>query len=199
MSEAISQSARAAAGITAAILVVAYVMHYYAKGTKRQGLYLTHWNYVGVTALLAAIAMTACTPGRVLQGAVTVSILSLFVIAARLLFLRVAMDSPTDTAWDVHTHVIVPVLPLVVVVMVAAVVRPPLGTLAAPIGAAVVTMLSWLAINAYAQHTHAKKKWVYGKAANPRLQSGRKQLLLSTVLVVACAVSVTALSQTHRA
>ena len=189
---------RICAGVAACLLAVIYLSRSHSTPEKGVGkaLYLTHWNYIGVTTLL--IVATCCRTSTTMTAAAVASVVSLFVVSARLLFLRVQSDRIEDMAWDVHTHIFVPFVPLVVLACSAGVLCPTPASICFPACAALGVMTVWAAVNAYAQHVHPEKKWVYGKAANPRTTEGRKQMLYSLGLAGVCVASTVAVSQCHR-
>ena len=178
------------------LLTAIYVARSYTSGEGRQALYLTHWNYAAVTILLAC--STYCKTKTVAQAAAATAAVSLFVIAARLMFLRVVADDSREVAWDVHTHILVPCLPLVALVLAAGFTKPTPRDMATPMYGATAALVCWTAVNVYAQHVHVHKRWVYGQAANPRTRSGRIQLLLSIVLALMCLGTSMGLSQVNR-
>lgn len=187
--------ARICSGIAACLLVVIYLSRSDGRGVAK-ALFLTHWNYVGVIAVL--ITATWCRTSTTMAAATVASVVSLFVVCARLLFLRVKADKIQDMAWDVHTHIVVPFVPLVVLACSAGLVCPSPSAVLVPACAAIGVMAVWAAVNVYAQHVHPEKKWVYGKAANPRTAEGRKQMLYSLGLAGVCVASTVAVSQCHR-
>ena len=192
----LGSTARLLSGTAAATLLLAYATHYKREGKITNALFLTHWNYVGVTVVLTMA--TFCSGSAVLAAAAAASVVSLFVVAARLLFLRVKSTRFQAMAWDVHTHIAVPFIPLALVAYLSASQCPNMSLACTSAGAAFAVMLVWAGINIYAQRVHPDKKWVYGDAANPRTAAGRKHILYSLGLTGACAGIVVAVSQCHR-
>lgn len=149
-------------------------------------LYLTHWNYVLVCAgLLSAGVLPAATWRLVMTG---LTVVSLFVLVARLAFLKFPR-SPTayKTAWDVLTHVVVPLLPVAVLALSKRDPCTPSTLVWTAAFAGVFVLLAWMGVNVAAQAACPRRTWVYGAAANPQTEDGRKQMVAATGLGIVCA------------
>lgn len=159
-------------------------------GVSRRLLYLTHWNYLLVCALLCAFPFVSRHARA--DGAVVVCVVSLFVLLARLLFLRGERDvSSYARGWDGLTHVLVPLIPAVLLLACGPPGRVPWVALCLGVG----VLELWILVNVAAQAAHPRKKWVYGRAANPLLQQGRFQLLAAFALVLLCGALALLLSK----
>lgn len=157
---------------------------------QRRFLYLTHWNYLLITGFL--LVFPVLTVHVRLSACAAVTTIALFVLIARLAFLKEDSLSLYDTSWDVLTHIIVPLVP-VAVMLFASEPFPTDRLTPCMVGVGILEM--WMAVNFAVQSTREDKKWVYGTAANPRTQTGRYQLLAAIALVVVCTVITMQLSR----
>ena len=176
--------------VAAALLAVVYGIDVYRRrGCRRESdraLYLTHWNYGLVTALILAYAWLPDASWRS-GAAAAVAVVSLVVMVARLAFLTPPASGDTYLIfWDAWTHLVVPLLPIALLCLA----RHSTQSHLVPALIGVGVLEAWIIINAVVQQLKPCKRWVYGKAANPRLQSGRLQLIGALALAGVCAAAV---------
>lgn len=157
---------------------------------QRRFLFLTHWNYLLITGFI--LLYPVLTAHFRLNACATVTTIALFVLIARLAFLKESTKSLYDTSWDVLTHVIVPLLPLAVLLFAS---EPFPSDRWMPCIVAVGILELWIVVNVTVQAVRQDKMWVYGRAANPRTQTGRYQLLAAIALVVVCTIITVQLSR----
>lgn len=172
--------------VLGATLVLAYAVDVWWRWRDTQKVpihrlqYLTHWNYALVTGLL--LASPFLTPGVRLGAAVAVSTVSLFVILARLVFLKGETKTSYHVAWDALTHVVVPLIPVIVLVFTKH--SPVTQFFPAMLGFGVLEL--WIIVNVVVSLIREDRPWVYAKAANPFTQSGRFQLLGAVMVAALC-------------